>query len=319
MNRLRTRTYAYTACMAPYSRFILVLLGVLALTAIIIFSQIIRQSFAYTVKNPAPKVLKILPYDPNFKISNINNEIEMPNVSIEINIPAREMTVFEDGEEMFKKRVAIGQPIYPTPEQNEFIHVIEWNPWWYPPDSKWARNDKPTPPGPKNPLGPVKLRIGMYGDVLLHGTNKTWTVGRPTSHGCMRMFNFDARSLAWFLQSKFSEKTDPKLLTMYSEKSGSTFRVTLGKPVPVQLVYKPVIVRNDKLVFYPDVYNRFSGKLKSTVISELVRSGVDIGLIDDIKLSNLIKKWPTESTEVSLSDLLIDPPSIDLLSAPECS
>ena len=49
--------------------------------------------------------------------------------------------------------VATGQAIYPTP-LGKFDIVVKWkDPWWYPPDSPWAKGAKPIPPGPGNPLG----------------------------------------------------------------------------------------------------------------------------------------------------------------------
>ena len=49
--------------------------------------------------------------------------------------------------------VATGQSQYPTP-LGRFHIVVKWrNPWWYPPASDWAKDAKPIPPGPGNPLG----------------------------------------------------------------------------------------------------------------------------------------------------------------------
>lgn len=242
-----------------------------------------------------------------------------PDVFIEVNIPATEMTVYMNGEELFRRRVAIGSPRYPTPEQEESIHVIEWNPWWFPPDAYWARNDKPTPPGPRNPLGSVKLRLGKYGEIMLHGTNKSWSVGRPSSHGCMRMLNDDAASFAWFLQSNFSDENDPMLFNMYMEKRRRTFRVELDYPVPVRLVYNPVVVRDNKLKFYPDHYRKFWENRKAAMLKEMVSKGISIDVLDDDKIERLSKNWPSGEDEIPISDLLIDPPPRDLLSAPECS
>ena len=50
-------------------------------------------------------------------------------------------------------RVATGQAIYPTPSGLFSIVDMQENPWWYPPNSSWAKGLKPVPPGPGNPLG----------------------------------------------------------------------------------------------------------------------------------------------------------------------
>lgn len=283
------------------------------------FATNFRHTGDITVKNKTQTVnksdIKVLSREPG--VENFDDS-KKPNIFMEINIPATEMTIYENGEELFRRPVAIGSAVYPTPEHKAEIYVIEWNPWWFPPKSKWARGEHPTPPGPRNPLGPVKLRLGEYGEILLHGTNKTYTVGTPASHGCMRMFNQDARGLAWYLQSNFSQQSDPKYLEMYREKSRSTFRVKLDVPIPVKLIYDPIVVRGDKLVFYPDHYRKLKAGKKTAIISSLMRSGIDIQVIDEGKIDSLSKNWPAKKAEVPISDLLIDS-QVDLLKAPECS
>ncbi|MBT3182268.1 MAG: L,D-transpeptidase [Deltaproteobacteria bacterium] len=240
-------------------------------------------------------------------------------VAIEINIPATEMRLYENGEELFMRKVAVGQGRYPTPERDSQIELIEWNPWWFPPKSRWARKDKPTPPGPRNPLGPVKLRVGKHSEILLHGTNKSWSVGRAASHGCMRMHNSEAKSIAWYLQEKFSKKNNPDLLDTYRDRSRSTFRVKLEKPIPIKLVYRLIEVRDNNLVFYPDVYKKFHGNKKAVVLTELLSNGYEIDMLDDAKVEALSSNWPSKRSEIPIEELLMDPPSSDFLDAPECS
>lgn len=285
------------------------------------FSVLFFTSFVTNSRHIEPKSVNNMTADQALKsYGDVDvGENTHPGVFIEINIPATEMTLYENGVELFKRPVAIGRNIYPTPEQEASIDTIEWNPWWYPPKSAWARKDKPTPPGPRNPLGPVKLRIGQGGEILLHGTNKSSTVGRPASHGCMRMFNADAKSLAWYLQSRFSDKSDPKLLEMYEQRNRSTFRVKLDTSVPVNLVYDPVVYKDNKLILYPDHYNKFREKRKAAILTELIEGGIEIEMLDDKKIEQLSRNWPSRYSEISISDLLIDSPVPNLLSAPECS
>lgn len=63
-------------------------------------------------------------------------------------------------------------------------------PFWYPPPS--IRAEDPTlppivPPGPDNPLGEHALYLskGLY---AIHGTNKIYSIGRRTTHGCIRLY-----------------------------------------------------------------------------------------------------------------------------------
>ncbi len=83
-------------------------------------------------------------------------------------------------------RVATGQAIYPTP-LGRFTIVVRWkNPWWYPPNDPWAAGEKPTPPGPGNPLGTRWMGLSSPG-VGIHGTPKDGSIGYSLSHGCIRM------------------------------------------------------------------------------------------------------------------------------------
>jgi lipoprotein-anchoring transpeptidase ErfK/SrfK len=90
--------------------------------------------------------------------------------------------------------VATGQSRYPTPVGRWRI-VVKWrNPWWYPPDSSWAKDSKPIPPGPGNPLGTRWMGLSASG-VGIHGTPDDTSIGYSASHGCIRMHIPDAEWL----------------------------------------------------------------------------------------------------------------------------
>ena len=90
--------------------------------------------------------------------------------------------------------VATGQSAYPTPLGSWHV-VVKWrNPWWYPPNSPWAKGEKPVPPGPGNPLGTRWLGLSASG-VGIHGTPDDTSIGYSASHGCIRMHIPDAEWL----------------------------------------------------------------------------------------------------------------------------
>ena len=91
-------------------------------------------------------------------------------------------------------RVATGQSVYPTP-LGRFRMLVKWrNPWWYPPNSRWAQGQKPIPPGPNNPLGTRWMGLSAPG-VGIHGTPNPASIGYSVSHGCIRMYITDAEWL----------------------------------------------------------------------------------------------------------------------------
>jgi lipoprotein-anchoring transpeptidase ErfK/SrfK len=90
--------------------------------------------------------------------------------------------------------VATGQARYPTPSGLFSIVDMQYNPWWTPPASDWARGLKPVPPGPGNPLGTRWMGLSVSG-VGIHGTPDAASIGYSASHGCIRMQIPDAEWL----------------------------------------------------------------------------------------------------------------------------
>jgi lipoprotein-anchoring transpeptidase ErfK/SrfK len=90
--------------------------------------------------------------------------------------------------------VATGQPAYPTPLGRFTIVSKQLNPWWYPPNSDWARGLSPVPPGPGNPLGTRWMGLSLP-EVGIHGTPDAASIGYSASHGCIRMRIPDAEWL----------------------------------------------------------------------------------------------------------------------------
>src|SRR5690606_13175019 len=119
---------------------------------------------------------------------------------LRINLPEHKLEVVEGGEVVRSYRATIGSPRYPTPTGSFAITRIEWNPWWVPPASKWAAGKKRTPPGPRNPMGRVKMQFDRL--LYVHGTSNEAQLGEPASHGCIRLANQDALELARFLAER---------------------------------------------------------------------------------------------------------------------
>jgi hypothetical protein len=238
-------------------------------------------------------------------------EITIPNpeLKIVINIPTYQLFVYEKGQVVKEYAVAVGQPKYPSPTGAYNVGRIEWNPWWYPPDSPWAEDAEVTPPGPGNPLGPVKMV--MEPDLRVHGTNKDHSVGRPASHGCFRMHNNDAKELAWYLQSRSSMKNDESLQEKYRKNSKSTFVVKLDYPVPVEITYEPVFVTAETIEIHPDLYWKIK-KIKDKVLQVTASSGLDPKIYDETKLAKIKRTWKTQY--IPIADLLpeIAIPKVDV-------
>jgi lipoprotein-anchoring transpeptidase ErfK/SrfK len=99
---------------------------------------------------------------------------------------SNQLTLYNGAKVVRQFEVATGQTIYPTP-LGRFQIIVKWrNPWWYPPNSPWAKGEKPVPPGPGNPLGTRWMGLSAPG-VGIHGTPEDGSIGYSLSHGCIRM------------------------------------------------------------------------------------------------------------------------------------
>jgi L,D-transpeptidase catalytic domain/Putative peptidoglycan binding domain len=92
-----------------------------------------------------------------------------------------------DGEQTVRTfGVATGSSEYPSPAGTWSIVDKQRDPWWRPPDSDWAKDAKPIPPGPGNPLGTRWMGLSAAA-VGIHGTPDAASIGYSASHGCIRM------------------------------------------------------------------------------------------------------------------------------------
>lgn len=227
-----------------------------------------------------------------------------PRFEIVVNIPATTLTLYDKGKMVRQHKVAVGSPEWPTPSGKFEIERIEWNPWWYPPPSPWAKGAKPTPPGAGNPLGPVKL---MMGDALrIHGTNKPGSVGYAQSHGCMRMISAEAKNLARYLQTEIFGDNDPLLYEKYAKASTQTFVKNLpeNEKVWVYLVYEPLEKKSNQVVINPNVYNR-KISYEDSLMDLLASAGIWTAPLD-MKKFNDIRQKAKGKVSVPLSDLLAE-------------
>ncbi len=126
----------------------------------------------------------------------INNTHIVPTLvtdGLVINLPELNLYYFKDGVYQRRYALAVGKPSWPTPTGNYKIYEKRRNPTWNVPPSIQEEMEEQgqeviekVPPGPQNPLGKFWMGTTAEG-VGIHATNRPWTVGYSTSHGCIRM------------------------------------------------------------------------------------------------------------------------------------
>ena len=72
---------------------------------------------------------------------------------IVVDIGDLHLYLYRNGKLIKSYSVATGQAAYPTPTGSFVVTSMQMNPTWLPPNSDWAKDAKPIPPGVDNPLG----------------------------------------------------------------------------------------------------------------------------------------------------------------------
>lgn len=113
---------------------------------------------------------------------------------------AGSLTVRQGNRVVFFAPVTSGSEHDPLPLGDWKVTGVHPNPTFhYNPDLFWdadpAHSKATIPAGPNNPVGAVWIDISKehYG---LHGTPEPRTIGKTSSHGCVRLTNWDALTLA---------------------------------------------------------------------------------------------------------------------------
>jgi lipoprotein-anchoring transpeptidase ErfK/SrfK len=158
----------------------------------------------------SPALLRRL--NPGMKFDRAGMVIQVPNVArpplektagmtIRVSRSHRAVeAVGADGIVIARYPATIGSAHDPLPIGKWKINGVGWNPGYnYNPDLFWdaEASDKKAhlAPGPNSPVGPVWIDLSKphYG---IHGTPVPSAIGKTTSHGCIRLTNWDATELA---------------------------------------------------------------------------------------------------------------------------
>lgn len=199
-----------------------------------------------------------------------------------INIPSRTLWVYE-GERIIRYfPVGVGRPGFPTPVGKFSIIRKVLDPGWENP--YLSAGEMRLAPGQDNPLGTRWMGFlrdpgGEYG---MHGTDNPGSVGKFSSHGCVRLKVPDAEALFEM--------------------------VDVG--TPVEVIYQPVIIRKHgneiRIAVYADRFRRgMPGveQIKAKIIKEFPQATVDEAQLKKA-LSQPLEKY------ISVGSVAIKPKTI---------
>lgn len=178
---------------------------------------------------------------------------------IVVNAPAYRMDLFKDGQLVRSYRIGIGYPEFPLPTGLRKAETLIFNPTWTPPDEPWVKGKiqpgkKVEAGSPLNPLGPIKIPIGLPS--LIHGGKAGARLGGFASHGCVGLTNDQVQQVALDLAQLTGTQVSAEDVKSHLKNKTETKNVKLSQPVPVELRYETIVVEDGKLKIYRDVYER---------------------------------------------------------------
>lgn len=226
---------------------------------------------------------------------------EAPGLRLVLNLATRRLHVYEGGKRTRTYVVSVGKPGHRTPRGRFRINHVVWNPWWHPPKSDWARGKKPTPPGPRNPMGRVKMYFrSMY---YIHGTPETSTLGQPVSHGCVRMYNKDAIALARLVLSYGAPNISKAQIDRVVSNSKLTKTMWLKSPVPLEVISSSAAVDEDILELDGSADELAEGVVWADAVRALAAAGFDLDHLDRNRLLELVRRGAQGPVRLPLAEL----------------
>lgn len=209
-----------------------------------------------------------------------------------VNVAGRFLAAYRDGEPELESRVVVGREGWHTPDLATSVEAVFLNPTWTVPetilrDEGWRREIASDPdwadrngfdvvvggrrvsagrvgssdlsratlvqrPGADNALGRVKISMRNAGSIYLHSTNDVEGYDDPDrvdSHGCVRVEQ--AVDLAAWIVG-----TSPDALTAEIETEARSVKRGFGAVAVVIGYFTAWPDASDRIVFYPDIYNR---------------------------------------------------------------
>ena len=208
---------------------------------------------------------------------------------IVVNAAAFRMDVFQQGKLVKTYKIGVGYPEFPLPTGVRKATNVIFNPTWTPPDEPWVKGKvtpgEKVPAGSKlNPLGPIKIPIGMPS--LIHGGKNASKLGAFASHGCVGLTDAQVQDFTKVLTQVAGSPISAEEIADYEKKNTKTESVKLKQPVLVELRYETIVAQDGQLHIYRDVYERGTNTIENAT-RVLDAYGIKFEKLSEQEKSNL--------------------------------
>jgi L,D-transpeptidase ErfK/SrfK len=192
-----------------------------------------------------------------------------------VNIPEMRLYCFLPSGRLVRTfPVGVGTPDWPSPLGTFPVsELIEHPSWTVPPALRDKYETGAIPPGPNNPLGDYWVGLGGSG-YGIHDTNIAWSVGRTSTHGCIRLYPEDIEVLFPLLDLSWR----------------------------VHMVYEPIKIGAQHGRIYvevhPDIYGRIERRA-DYVLTKIKKAGLDTLRLDFQALSRALSQTSGRPVDIT--------------------
>lgn len=159
------------------------------------------------------KVPRVKPFlIQNLQEKKVSDQPDFSKRKISINTKKRLLALYEGGKVLASFPIVPGSKNLPAPRGAWKIKSITYLPWFRHDEKMLKEGNRSNkfykiPPGPNSPVGIVWIALNKKG-IGIHGTDSPETLGQATSHGCIRLSNWDAFTLSEMITKGISVQID---------------------------------------------------------------------------------------------------------------
>ena len=148
----------------------------------------------------APQVANDIPDEPEQKAEPNSESAAAAKMSVKVDVKTKMLGVFEGDKIIAAYPITVGSAQTALPIGDWKVRGVAKLPTFRYDERMLKRGERSKnfhmlPPGPNNPVGVVWIALNKRG-IGIHGTDEPNTIGQATSHGCIRLANWDIVRLA---------------------------------------------------------------------------------------------------------------------------
>jgi len=148
----------------------------------------------------APQAANDIADEPEQKAEPNSESAAAAKMSVKVDVKTKMLGVFEGDKIVAAYPVTVGSAQTALPIGDWKVRGVAKLPTFRYDEQMLKRGERSKnfhmlPPGPNNPVGVVWIALNKRG-IGIHGTDEPNTIGQATSHGCIRLANWDIVRLA---------------------------------------------------------------------------------------------------------------------------